>query len=170
MLSNKRVIILVERDFQDMEVFYPYYRLIEEGVTIKVAGNGDKIYHGKFGLPINTDGKIEDFTPDEFDAVIIPGGWAPDYMRRYPAMVEFVRKMSNKGRIIATICHGAWMLASANVVKGKKLTCFFAIKEDLVNAGAVYVDKSVVVDGALITSRKPDDLPDFLREIIKCLK
>ena len=167
MISNKRAIIIVERDFQDLEVFYPYYRLIEEGVVVKVAGTGEKAYTGKFGLSINTDGEIADFTPNDFSAVIIPGGWAPDYMRRYPAVIEFVRKMNDKGRVVASICHGAWLLASANIVKGKKLTCFFAIKDDLINAGAEYVDKSVVVDGNIITSRKPDDLPDFLREIIK---
>ncbi len=169
-MQSKKILILIEKDFQDSEVFYPMYRLREERAVVKLAGAGEKIYKGKFGMPLDVDGHIKDFNPKDFDAVIIPGGWAPDFMRRTPAFVEFVKKMNEQGKIIASICHGGWILASANVVRGKTVTGFFAIKDDLVNAGAKFVDKSVVVDGNLITSRKPDDLPDFCREIIRKLK
>lgn len=170
MLDEKKVLILVERDFQDLELFYPKYRFIEEGATVKVAGAGEQSYKGKYGITVNVDGNIEDFAPEDFDAVIIPGGWAPDFMRRSKAMVDFVRKMAQQGKVVAAICHAGWMLASANIIKGKTVTCFEAIKDDVVNAGAKFVDKPVVVDGDIITSRKPDDLPDFCKEIIRKLK
>src|SRR3989338_659256 len=169
MLNGKRAIILVEREFRDEEVFYPFYRLNEEGVDVKVAGAGEKSYIGKFGLSINTDGNIKDFKADDFDAVIIPGGWAPDFMRRTPEFAKFIRDMNVQGKIIASICHGGWMLCSADIVRGKTLTSYSSIKDDLVHSGAKFVDKAVVVDGNLITSRKPDDLPDFCREIIRLL-
>ncbi len=165
----KKVLILVEQDFQDMEAMYPYYRLKEAGFEVKVAGSGEKTYKGKYGYPIETDGNIKDFKAKDFDAVIIPGGWAPDYMRRNKAMVNFVKEMNEKNKIIAAICHAASLLVSANILKNKKLTCFMAVKDDVINAGGNYVDEEVVVDKNLITSRKPDDLPAFCREIIKAL-
>src|SRR3989338_239457 len=166
----KKVMVLVDTDFNDMEAVYPYYRMIEEGFNVTVAGSKDVAYHGKYGWPMKTDGKIESYNADDFDAVIIPGGWAPDYMRRNPAMVNFVREMNGQGKIIAAICHAGWMLASSGACKGRKVTSFFAIKDDMKNAGAEWVDEEVVVDGNIITSRKPDDLPAFCREIIKTLE
>jgi len=167
---TKKILILVEKYFQDMEAMYPYYRLKEAGFDVKVAGSDAKVYKGKFGYPMETDGKIEDFKAKDFDAVIVPGGWAPDYLRRNRAMVEFVKEMNNKGMVVAAICHAASLLVSADVLKGRKMICFEAVKDDAVNAGAKYVDEEVVVDGNLITSRKPDDLPAFCREIIKALE
>ena len=166
----KKVLILVEQDFQDMETMYPYYRLKEAGFEVKVAGSEAKVYKGKYGYSIGTDGKIEDFNADDFDCVVIPGGWAPDYMRRNPKMVHFVKEMNEKNKVVAAICHAASLLVSADVLKGKKMTCFMAVKDDAVNAGANFVDKEVVVDKNLITSRVPDDLPAFCREIIKALR
>jgi protease I len=116
---------------------------------------------------VNKEAKEIDMS--KYDGVVIPGGYAPDLMRRYPEMVKIVKEAYQKGKIIAAICHAGWMLASAGIVKGKKVTGFFAIKDDLVNAGANYVDAEVVRDGNLITSRKPDDLPAFCREIINAL-
>jgi len=168
-LMAKKVLILVEQDFQDMEAMYPYYRLKEAGFDVKVAGSDAKVYNGKQGYPIEADGRIDDFKADDFDAVIVPGGWAPDYMRRNKAMVDFVRKMNEKGKVVAAICHAASLLVSADVLKGKKMTCFVAVKDDAINAGADFVDEEVVVDKNLITSRTPDDLPAFCREIIKAL-
>lgn len=165
----KKVLILVEADFQDMEAMYPYYRLKEAGFEVKVAGSSAKVYKGKYGYPMETDGKIEDFNADDFDCIVIPGGWAPDYMRRNKKMVDFVAKMNKEGKIIAAICHAPSLLVSANILKGKKMTCFSAIKDDVTNAGANFVDEEVIVDKNLITSRKPDDLPAFCREIIKAL-
>ena len=155
-LMAKKVLILVEQDFQDMEAMYPYYRLKEAGFDVKVAGSDAKVYNGKHGYPIEADGRIDDFKSDDFDAVIVPGGWAPDYMRRNKA-------------IVAALCHAASLLVSADVLKGKKMTCFVAVKDDAINAGADFVDEEVVVDKNLITSRTPDDLPAFCREIIKAL-
>ena len=165
----KKVIILAEKSFQDMEALYPYYRLKEAGFRVTVAGTGEKTYHGKNGHPINTDGHIKNFKPNNFDCVIIPGGWAPDYLRRNKDMVKFVRQMNEKKKVVASICHGASLLISADIVKGRTLTCYFAVKDDVINAGANYVDKEAVVDKNLITSRKPSDLPAFCREIIKKL-
>lgn len=166
---TKKVIILVEKDFQDMEAMYPYYRLKEAGFEVKVAGSKEMTYKGKFGYPIEADGKIEDFNAEDFDCVVIPGGWAPDFMRRNKGMVDFVKEMNDKGKVIAAICHAASLLVSANILKDKKMTCFMAVKDDVVNAGANYVDEEVTIDGNLITSRQPDDLPAFCREIIKAL-
>ena len=166
---QKKVLILVENEFQDMEVMYPFYRLKEAGFEVKVVGSNAKVYKGKHGYPIETDGKIDDFKPEEFDAVIIPGGWAPDYMRRNKVMVDFVKEMNEQGKVVAAICHAAFLLFSADILKNRKMTCFMAVKDDAVNAGANFVDEEVVVDKNLITSRTPDDLPAFCREIIKAL-
>jgi protease I len=167
---SKKILILIEAEFQDLEALYPFYRLKEENFDVKVAGSKNKVYKGKYGYPLETDGSIEDFNPDDFDAIVIPGGWAPDFMRRNQNMIDFVKAANGKNKIIAAICHAGWMLASSGACKGKKVTCFSAIKDDLINAGAIYEDKEVVVDKNLITSRKPDDLPAFCKEIINQLK
>lgn len=169
-LKNKKVIVFVETDYQDLEVWYPVLRLREEGIDVKIVGTGSsKIYKGKYGYPITVDIDADKINPANFDAVIIPGGWAPDYLRRYPSVVNIVKKMFEKEKIVASICHGAFLLVSAGILKGKKITCFISVKDDVVNAGAKFLDEEVVVDGKLITSRKPDDLPAFCREIIKAL-
>lgn len=169
-LKGKRVAILAEDLYEDLELWYPLLRLKEEGAEAVVLGPGNtREYHSKHGYPVTIDQAIQEADVEQFDAVVIPGGYAPDRMRRYPAMVNFVREMAHHGKIVAAICHGGWMLASAEVVAGKNLTCFFAIKDDLVHAGANYRDREVVVDGNLITSRQPADLPAFLDAIIAAL-
>jgi protease I len=168
-LKGKKVAILVERDYQDLEVWYPALRLREEGATVKFVGTGSGEYKGKFGYPVSVDIAADKVSAKDFDAVIIPGGWAPDFLRRFETILRFVRDMHTAGKVVAAVCHAGWVLASANIVKGKTLTCFSAIKDDVVNAGGNFVDKEVVVDGNLITSRKPDDLPAFCREIIAAL-
>ena len=165
----KNVLLLVEQDFQDLEAMYPYYRLKEAGFSVHVAGSETKEYHGKYGYPIKAE-SIEKFHAKDIDCVVIPGGWAPDFIRRNEKMLAIISEMNKQNKIIAAICHAGWVLASAKVCKGKTLTCFSAIKDDMINAGANYVDKEVVVDGNLITSRKPDDLPAFCREIINALE
>ena len=152
-----------------MELWYPKIRLIEEGAKVVVAGTGDKTYKGKNGYPLEVDGNIRDYKAKDFDAVIIPGGFAPDKLRSYKEVLDFVREMNKNGKVIAAICHAGWVLASAGIVKGKNVTCVSAIKDDMINASAHYFDKEVIVDKNLITSRKPDDLPAFCREIIKAL-
>lgn len=170
-LKGKRVAILAENLYQEMELWVPYYRLKEEGATVKVIGTGSaKSYTSKHGYPVPVDAAADEVKAKEFDAVIIPGGYAPDLMRRSTAMVGLVREAFQQGKVVAAICHAGWMLCSAGVLKGKTATCFHAIKDDMVNAGARYVDEEVVVDGNLITSRKPDDLPAFCREIVKALE
>ncbi len=169
-LLGKKVVILVERDYQDLEVWYPLLRLKEEGAEVVLVGSGSsRHYTGKYGYPIEANAEAGQVKAEEFDAVIIPGGWAPDYLRRYPAVVALVKKAFEKGKVIASICHGGSLLVSAGIVKGKRLTSFMAIKDDLVAAGAHFVDEEVVRDGNLITSRKPEDLPAFCREIIAAL-
>jgi len=166
-----KIAILVEDQYQVHEVWYPLFRLQEEGVKVITISPGTKeIYHSKEGYPIKVDTSIDKVKPNEFDGVIIPGGYAPDILRRYPAIINFVKRLYVDGRIVAAICHGGWLLVSAGIAKGHKVTCFFAIKDDLIAAGAKYMDREVVVDQNLITSRKPEDLPRFVVEIIRLLK
>ena len=169
-LDGKRVAILAENMYQEMELWVPYYRLREEGAEVKVVGaGGAKAYTSKHGYPVNVDVQAETVSAVEFDAVVVPGGYAPDMMRRHAGMVKLVREAFQQGKVVAAICHAGWVLASAGILKGRKATSFFAIKDDMVNAGATWLDQEVVVDGTLITSRKPDDLPAFCREIIRAL-
>ena len=168
-LSGKRVAILVEDLYQDQEVWYPYFRLKEAGTEVVVVGPAKKEYKSKHGYPITAELAAEQAQASAFDAVVIPGGYAPDILRRFPEVIQFVKEMERQGKVIAAICHAGWVLCSADVLRGKTATCFFAIKDDLVNAGARYVDREVVRDGHLITSRKPEDLPAFLKTIIEAL-
>jgi protease I len=169
-LKAKKVVILIENNYQDLEFWVPYYRLKEEGAEVTVVGSGSsRTYTSKYGYPVEVEKEAKDIDMSKYDGVVIPGGYAPDLMRRYPDMVRIVREAHQKGKVISAICHAGWMLVSAGILKGKKATGFFAIKDDLVNAGANYVDAEVVRDANLITSRKPDDLPAFCRETIEAL-
>jgi protease I len=169
-LRGKRVAILAENMYQEMELWVPYYRLREEGADVQVVGSGGaKSYTSKHGYPVSVDVQAEQVRAEEYDAVVIPGGFAPDLMRRSAAMVKLVGDAFAQGKVVAAICHAGWMPVSAGILKGKRATSFFSIKDDLVNAGATWVDQEVVVDGNLITSRRPDDLPAFCREIVKAL-
>jgi protease I len=169
-LKGKRVAVLAENMYQEMELWYPLLRMREAGAEAFVVGTGSAdTYKSKLGYPVQVDMVADQLGGADVDAVVIPGGYAPDMMRRYPAMVNLVREAFEKGKVVAAICHAGWMLASADVLQGKKATCFFAIKDDLVNAGAEYVDAEVVRDGNLITSRVPSDLPAFCRAIIEAL-
>jgi protease I len=171
MKSNgaKTVAILIEDVYQEMEVWYPAYRLREAGVKTVFVGTGKPEYKSKLGYPCKAEGDIKEVQAKDFDGVIVPGGFAPDYLRRSPEILEFVAALDKAGKPVGAICHAAWVLCSAGVLKGRKATCFFAIKDDVVNAGAKYLDQEVVVDGNLVTSRKPDDLPAFMREYLKAL-
>ena len=169
-LQGKKIIILVEQMYNDLEFWYPYYRLKEAGAEVVVVGSGSsEEYTGKSGIPCKADAGAEQVSAADFDGIVIPGGYAPDHMRRYPSMVKLVKDLFEAGKVVAAICHAGWMLASADIVKDRTLTSFFAIKDDLVNAGANWIDQEVVVDGKLITSRKPDDLPAFMKAIIAAL-
>ncbi|HEY3064579.1 MAG TPA: type 1 glutamine amidotransferase domain-containing protein [Methylomirabilota bacterium] len=169
-LEGKRIAILAENMYQEMELWVPYYRLREEGAEVKVVGaGGAKTYTSKHGYPVNVDVQADQVSAVEFDAVVVPGGYAPDMMRRHEAMVRLVREAAQNGKVVAAICHAGWMLVSAGILKGRQATSFFSIKDDLIAAGADWRDAEVVVDGNLITSRKPDDLPAFCRAIISAL-
>jgi len=170
MLSDKKVLILAEEMYNEFELWYPYYRLKEAGAEVVLVGSGTaKVYQSKLGMPVKVDKSAGEVNMDDYDGVVIPGGYAPDHMRRHQAMVDLVRKAHAQGKVVAAICHAGWMLASADILRGKKVTSFFAIKDDLVHAGATWLDQEVVKDGKLITSRTPADLPAFMREVIAAL-
>ncbi len=167
----KKIAILIENLFDERELIYPYYRLLEEGFEVHLVGSKkDTIYTSKSGLKEKSTHASDEVNAKDYDAVVIPGGFSPDHMRRTKATVDFVRDMDQTNKPIAAICHGGWMLASACDLKGKKVTSFFSIKDDLINAGAEYLDEEVVVDGNIITSRTPKDLPIFMKTIIGKLK
>ncbi len=169
-LEGKRVAVLAENMYQELELWYPLLRLREAGAETFVVGTGSAdTYTSKVGYAVQVDMVADQVSAADVDAVVIPGGYAPDLMRRYPAMVNLVRTAFEQGKVVAAICHAGWMLASADILRGKQATCFFAIKDDLVNAGATYLDAEVVRDGNLITSRVPADLPAFCRTIIAAL-
>ncbi|HKA50460.1 MAG TPA: type 1 glutamine amidotransferase domain-containing protein [Candidatus Dormibacteraeota bacterium] len=168
-LEGKRVAILVEDQYQMHEFWYPFYRFQEAGAEVKVVGTGRKDTFSSHDYNVTADLAAADAKIDDFDAVIIPGGYAPDMMRRSPEMVAFVHDMDAAGKPVAAICHAGWMLVSAKVVKGRRATCFYSIRDDLEAAGAHWSDEPVVVDGNLITSRVPADLPVFCKAVIKAL-
>ena len=169
-LTGKRVMILIENMYNELEYWYPYYRLKEAGAEVVTVGNGNGQYTSKVGLPAKADTDAKNVKVNEFDGIIIPGGYAPDIMRRYPEMVKLVKDMDDAGKVIGAICHAGWMLASAEILKNRRVTSFFAIKDDLIHAGGKWVDEEVVIDRNLITSRKPDDLPAFMKAVISTLK
>lgn len=168
-LTDRNILIIAGPDFEDRELFYPFYRMQEAGAKVKIAGIGEKNYKGKYGVPIEVDGSTSDFLKQKWDAVFIPGGWAPDKIRADQAALEIIRSTMKNGGVIAAICHAGWVLTSADIVRGKKVTSFANIKDDLIHAGATWIDQEVVIDGNLVTSRKPADLPAFCREVIKLL-
>jgi len=169
-LKNKKIAILAEDHYEDLELLYPRLRMIEAGAEVKVIGMpGAETYQSKHGYPIKVDITAKAAYGNQFDAVIIPGGYAPDRMRRHREMLDLVRAVFDAGDLVAMICHAGWVPISAGIVKGKRLTSTPAIKDDLVNAGATWVDEEVVRDGNLISSRNPGDLPAFCRAIIHAL-
>jgi len=170
-LKGKRVAVLIEQQYQELEVWYPVYRLREAGCKVTLVGpEAGVAYPSKLGYPAKSDAAAKDVSAADFDGIVMPGGFAPDYIRRHEAMLKLVRDMAAQGKVLAAICHGPWVLCSTTALRGKKATCFVAIKDDVINAGAKYVDEEVVVDGNVITSRKPDDLPAFMLAIMKALR
>lgn len=169
-LDSRKVAVLVADHFEDLELWYPYLRLQEAGAEVTVVGAATETYRGKHGTTMNADVAVADVDPGEFDAVVVPGGYSPDHMRRHPPMVALVRQIHERGGVVAAICHGGWMLASAGLLDGREVTSFFSIRDDLTNAGARWVDREVVEDGRLITSRHPRDLPAFCRTLVAALE
>jgi protease I len=170
-LAGKKAIVLVDQLYQEMEVWYPLYRLREEGVEVVLVGpEEDRSYPSKVGYPAVSDWAASSVAMRDYDCLIIPGGYAPDHMRRHKPMVQIVIDAMAHNKVVGAICHAGWMLCSApGALRGRKVTSFFAIKDDMTNAGAEWIDAEVVRDRNLVTSRKPDDLPAFMRTILEAL-
>jgi protease I len=168
--KNKKVAIMIAEQYQVTEVWYPYYRFKEAGIDCDfIAVEANRDYPSKEGYPCRSTIAAKNARASDYDCLLIPGGFAPDFMRRSDDMIKFANEMVNADKIIASICHGAWILCSTKILKGKTATCFMGIRDDVKNAGANYVDKECVVDGNLITARKPDDLPAFCKAVLKAL-
>jgi protease I len=169
MAHRGTVLILVGPEYEDLEVWYPKLRLEEAGYETPLAGLGEKRYEGKHGYPCSVDGSAHDWAAEQLAGIVAPGGWAPDKIRRDAHVLELVRDVHRAGKLVATICHGPWILVSAGIVNGRTLTSSPGIRDDLVNAGATWVDQQVVCDGNIISSRAPGDLPAFGRAIVEWL-
>jgi len=167
-LQGKKIAMFVDNVYQEMEVWYPLFRFIEAGAKVVTIGAvAGQTYTSKLGYPVKAEVSYDDAKAEDFDGLIIPGGYAPDHIRRHERALQLVRDFDRQGKLIASICHGPWVLCSSGTLKSRRATSFFAIKDDVINAGARWEDSEVVVDGNLVTSRKPDDLPAFCRESIK---
>ncbi len=188
-LKGKKVVILVANEFEDIELLYPFVRLSEEGAEIIIVpvraglhprpAVPNKPITGRYGTPIPLEvfkkgeryviKELSDIKPEDVDAIVIPGGYSPDSLRIIPEVLDFIKRAHEQGKIVAAICHGPQVLISAGLVKGRRVTSYRAVKDDLVNAGAIYIDEPAVRDGNIITARVPDDLPEFCRLIIEAL-
>lgn len=169
-LSGKSVALMLDQQYQELEVWYPYFRLLEAGAkVVRVAPADGETYPSKLGYPCVSDAAATDVSGGDFDAVIVPGGWCPDFMRRDEGMVRFIQQCAEGGIVLAAICHGGWMLCCTDALRGRRATSFMAIRHDMINAGADWVDQECVVDGNVITARTPEDLPAFCRAIIGAL-
>jgi protease I len=166
-LGGKRFLVFVDDVYEDLELWYPKLRLMEAGADVCVAGPaaGQK-YHGKHGYPCIADAALADIAAADFQGLVIPGGFMPDKLRRDQRVLELVRQFAGEEKCVAAICHGGWIPISAGVYRGVRVTGSAGIKDDLVNAGAIWQDAPVVVDRHFISSRKPDDLPAFCRAIV----
>src|SRR5690625_269264 len=163
-LQGKRVVAVVEDNYNDLEHWYPVYRMREEGAQVDIAGpESGATYRGQSCIPATAEYAFSDIDANDYDGILIPGGWAPDKLRRSEALLDFVRKMDAAKKPIGQICHAGRVAVSANILKGRKVTSTPAIKDDMKNAGATWVDEPTVVDGHIISSRRPDDMPIYAK-------
>lgn len=169
-MSKGTVLILVGPDYEDLEVWYPKLRLEEVGYATPLAGMGDASYRGKHGYPCPVDGHARDYAAADLVGILAPGGWAPDKLRRDKDVLRLVRELDEAGKLVATICHGPWILISAGIVRGRRMTSTVGIRDDVVNAGAEWVDEPCVIDRNLVSARVPKDLPAFGAAMIKVLE
>lgn len=160
-MSQGTIAVLCGPEYEDLEVWYPKLRLEEAGYATPLVGIGEATYAGKHGYPARMDAHVKDFAPSELAGILAPGGWAPDKLRRDRALLDLVRGVHDAGRLVATICHGPWILISAGIVRGRRLTGSLGVKDDLENAGARFVDEACVVDENIVSARVPKDLPAF---------
>ncbi len=169
-LTGKKIALLVDNLYQEMEVWYPLFRLKEAGATVVTIGaTAGQTYTSKLGYPVKAETSYDDARAADYDGVVVPGGFAPDHIRRHEKALQLVRDLDRAGKLVAAVCHGPWVLCSAGILRGRRATSFFAIKDDVINAGAKWEDSEVVVDDNLVTSRKPEDLPAFCRASIQAL-
>jgi protease I len=168
-MTSSVFLILVGPEYEDLEVWYPKLRVEEAGIATALAGIGEPAYRGKHGYPCPVDGHVRDFAARDVVGVLAPGGWAPDKLRRDADVLRIVRDVDAAGKLVATICHGPWVLISAGIVRGRRLTSTVGIRDDVVNAGAQWVDAPVVVDRNLVSARVPPDLPPFGAAIVEAL-
>lgn len=169
-LDERNVICLVDHDFEDLELYYPILRLQEEGANVEVVGPQEhETYQGKKGLSVRADKGYAQVDAEQYDALFIPGGWAPDKLRRSEHVLSIVRKLDEMNKPIGQICHAGWVLASAGILEGRRVTSTPGIKDDMTNAGAEWIDESSVVDRNLISARRPYDLPDMMPSMIKVM-
>jgi len=168
-VATPAFVILVGPEYEDLEVWYPKLRVEEAGFATRLVGIGEPLYLGKHGYPCRVDGHVRDVDPADAIGVLAPGGWAPDKIRRDPHALALVRALDAAGRPVTTICHGPWILISAGIVRGRRLTSTVGIRDDVVNAGAEWVDQAVVTDGNLVSARVPGDLPAFGVAIVEAL-
>jgi protease I len=169
-LTMKKIAILLEKIYEDLELQYPRLRLKEAGHQVDVIGpKAGETYVGKHGYPQKAEKSAKDVRAEDYDLIVIPGGSSPDHMRRDEGMVKFIRNAAAAKKPMAAICHGPWMLCSTDALRGRRCTSFMSIVHDVVNAGGQWVDEEVVVDGNIITSRTPDDLPSFTKVILQYL-
>jgi protease I len=166
-MAAKLAVVFAEHGYENLELHYPRLRLKEAGFDVKVVGPEKTTYKSKEGYPATADSTVKDVDPSKVAAVVVPGGFCTDRLRRDADICSWLKAATDAGAVIAFICHGGWLPISAKIVKGKRVTCFVAIKDDLINAGADYVDERVVVDGRMVTAQTPDDLPGFMTEILK---
>lgn len=167
----KKLAILATDGYEDLELHYPRIRLKEAGYDTDLISLSKDVIKGKHGYPIKPDLSIEEANPGDYIGVILPGGSKnPDHLRRYSSILDFVKKIDEDKKLIGAICHAGWVLISAKILKGRKATSYFAIKDDMINAGVDFVDESAVIDGNLITSRAPEDLPDFMKAVLDFLQ
>lgn len=169
-IEKKRVLILVGDDYEDLELWYPKLRLIEAGLHVTVAGQqSETVYKGKHSYPCKSDTAINSVDSVDFQGLICPGGWMPDKLRRDPKVLSLTKEFAATGKLVAAICHGGWIPISADVYRGVKVTGSPGIKDDLINAGGLFEDAPVVVDRHFVSSRKPDDLPQFCEAMLTVL-
>ena len=168
---EKKIVMPIADYFDEREFIYPYFRLLEAGYAVTVVGQeAGASYKSKSGLVQKSEKAFEQIKAEQYDGVVIPGGFGPDYIRRSKSFLEFVKKLSDSGKLVAFICHAGWVPISAGILKGRRATSVSAIKDDLVNAGCQWEDRSLVRDGNLISSRTPDDLPDFMKGVLEVLE